>query len=245
MPSPRLTLGLICTACVALPGCHRSAATFEAEAALTPGAVYHGPSIATFRLPVSALTIGQISRELEAMVDVNHALAEIASLNGEPGQASQNQQASQLRSVDAAHTQRLSKMLDVIGWPTERVFGRDAAIGAFVIARHSTHDPDFQRRCLALMHDRLASGEIDPQRVAVLTDLVRIDEGLGQLYGTQIRLARNEHGTLVATEAAPIADPETLDDRRDLLGLDPWRHYCRKMADTADRARTPSLVRNR
>jgi len=239
MPSARLILGLACSFCVALPGCHRSAATFEAEAALMPGAVYHGPSIATFRLPISALTIGQISRELEAMVDVNYALAEIANLNAEPGQA------SQLRSVDAAHTRRLGEMLDVIGWPTERVFGHDAALSAFVIARQATHDPEFQKRCLALMHDRLAAGEIDPQRVAVLTDTIRINAGLGQLYGTQIRLHRNEYGKLVATETATISDPSTLDDRRGLLGLVPWRHYCRKMADTADRAQTPSFARNR
>lgn len=205
---------------------------------MKPGAIYQGPSIATFRLPVSALTIGQISRELAAMVDVNHALAEVANLNGAPGQA------SQLLAIDLAHTRRLDEMLDVVGWPTERVFGRDAALSAFVIARHSSHDAEFQKRCLALMHDRLASHEIEPQHVAVLADLVRINEGSGQLYGTQVRLARNEHGMLVAKETAPITDPSALDDRRDLLGLDPWRHYCRKMADTAERAITPDFRRD-
>ncbi|MFG0306040.1 MAG: DUF6624 domain-containing protein [Phycisphaerales bacterium JB040] len=221
-------------ALLCLAGCQRSA-TFEAEAALRPGAVYTGPAVATFHIPVDRLTIGQIARELTAMADANRAFAGVTSLHPT------STQTDQLHAVDRTHARRLGEIMDVIGWPTERVVGAEASAAAFQIAKASSDDPEFQRRCLSLMHDRLASRQVDPERVALLTDRVRIQAGQGQWYGTHVRVHRNEHGTLIATETAPIDDPASLDKRRDELGLDPWRHYCRKVADTAARASMPTL----
>jgi len=229
------SLGVLgATALVCLSGCQRSP-SFEAEAALRPGAVYTGPAVATFGIPVDRLTIGQITRELVAMSDANRALAGVTSLHPT------STQASQIHAVDRSHALRLGEIMDVIGWPTVRVVGPDASAAAFEIAKASSYDPEFQRRCLSLMHDRLASGQVVPERVALLTDRVRIQAGEGQWYGTHVRVHRNEHGTMVATETAPIDDPSGLDRRRDVLGLDPWRHYCRKVVDTAARASMPTL----
>ena len=231
----RGVLGTTVLAC--LMGCQGSA-SFEAEAALRPGAVYSGPAVATFALPVDQLTVGQIVHELTAMAEANRALAGVTNLHPT------STQASQIGAIDRSHAHRLGQILDVIGWPTERVVGAEASAAAFEIARASSHDPELQRRCLSLMHDRLASGEVDPERVALLTDRVRIQAGKGQWYGTHVRVHRNEHGTMVATETAPIDDAAGLDRRRDELGLDPWRHYCRKVADTATRASRPTLGSN-
>jgi Family of unknown function (DUF6624) len=62
--------------------------------------------------------------------------------------------------------------------------GGDGAHAAWLLARHADQDPAFQRRCLELLTQAVASGEAAKIELAYLTDRV-LAEGKPQEYGTQ------------------------------------------------------------
>jgi hypothetical protein len=78
---------------------------------------------------------------------------------------------------------------------------------------------DFQRECLRLMSEA-PEGEVSRADIAYLEDRVRANEGRPQRYGTQFHT--NECGELVPR---PIEDPDSLDQRRQAVGLGSFAEY--------------------
>ena len=69
------------------------------------------------------------------------------------------------------------------------------------------------------------TGDADPIDFAYLTDRVRINDGRPQLYGTQFELVDERR------RPRPIENPETVDERREALGMRSLRAYS-KFANT-------------
>lgn len=121
---------------------------------------------------------------------------------------------------DAARTDRLREIIEEHGWPTRTMVGADGASAAWLLAQHSDFDVDFQAEALAMMCAALAAGEADPVDVAYLTDRVAVNQDRPQVYGTQVGSC--EAGRAVP---APIADEDTVDERRERVGLEPLADY--------------------
>ncbi len=121
--------------------------------------------------------------------------------------------------LDAAHTARLKAIVDRHGWPGKSLVGEDGARAAWLIVQHADHEPAFQERCLALMEQAVARGEVAKIDFAYLTDRVRVAQGRKQVYGTQFTLADGE------PVPQPIEDEATVDQRRRDLGLPPLAEY--------------------
>ena len=75
------------------------------------------------------------------------------------------------------------------------------------------------------MEPHAATGEADPVDFAYLTDRVRINAGRPQLYGTQLELVDGRR------RPRPIERPDTVDRRREALGMRSLRAYS-KFAET-------------
>lgn len=101
-----------------------------------------------------------------------------------------------------------------IGWPTISKVGPDGAFHAWLLVQHADHDVVFQEQCLTLMKG-LPTHEIDREDIAYLEDRVRLNKGLGQLYGTQFTL---ENGRWVPRT---IEDEESINERRAEIGMGP------------------------
>src|SRR5262249_61513681 len=86
--------------------------------------------------------------------------------------------------VPRRNAPRLAAILDRHGWPSGALVGEDGAAAAWLVLQHAIGDPPLMRRGLELLA-RLAPGEIDPARLAMLEDRVRAFEGRPQRYGTQ------------------------------------------------------------
>jgi hypothetical protein len=82
--------------------------------------------------------------------------------------------------------QRLVQILDSYGWPGRSLVGEDGAAAAWTLALHTMPDPDILRRCLTLMRDAAAAGEVEPWQVGFLVDRVSLVERNVQVYGTTI-----------------------------------------------------------
>lgn len=121
--------------------------------------------------------------------------------------------------MEAIHRQnaaRLASVLDELGWPSEAVVGPAAAECAWLIAQHAIGEPSFQRRCLALLREAAARGDVPAWQPAMLEDRIRMFEGRPQIYGTQLE-ADNE-GWL---RPYPIEDPSRVSELRRQVGLPP------------------------
>jgi Family of unknown function (DUF6624) len=120
---------------------------------------------------------------------------------------------------------RLGEMVDAHGWPGATMVGEDGADAAWLVLHHAIGDPALQRRCLPLLEDAAAKGEIPAWHPATLLDGIRFHEGRPQVYGSMFDW--DESGRLVPWA---IEDAEGVDERRASVGLPP-------LADQATSAR--------
>jgi len=131
---------------------------------------------------------------------------------------------ARLAAEDARRLARLKEIVAEIGWPRANAVGPDAAHAAWILAQHADTDPDFQEWVLAEITPLVATGEVDGDDFALLTDRVRANRGKPQVYGSQYRFWRDASG-LHVEPTTPIEDPERLDERRARLGLVPHERY--------------------
>lgn len=120
---------------------------------------------------------------------------------------------------DQERTDRLAEIVEEHGWPGSDLVGTDGASAAWVIAQHSDFDPEFQRQALELMRPAAEAGLADPGELAYLEDRVALNSGGEQVYGTQIGCVDG------VPQPAPLAEPETVDERRAEAGLEPLADY--------------------
>jgi glyoxylase-like metal-dependent hydrolase (beta-lactamase superfamily II) len=127
--------------------------------------------------------------------------------------------------VDAENLPWLKQVIAEIGWPGESDVGVDGAHAAWLLAQHADADPQFQRRCLDLLIVAAEQGEATKVEVAYLTDRVLLAEGKPQEFGTQ---ATGENGRWVPRR---LRDPDTVDQRRAAVPLEPMADYLARMTD--------------
>ena len=127
--------------------------------------------------------------------------------------------ARQVAAIDRANTEQLKTIIEEHGWPTVALVGNDGARAAWLLAQHADHDPEWQRHLLKLMEPHAGTGQADPVDHAYLIDRVRVNAGRPQLYGTQ------HHDVDGERQPLPIEDPETVDERRNKLGMRRLKSY--------------------
>ncbi len=123
-------------------------------------------------------------------------------------------------AIDSLLTARLRGLVRSNGWPTFSSVGEAAAKAAFLIVQHSPVIA-FQREVLPHLAAAAAAGEAQRSDAALLEDRVLVEDGKPQRFGTQFRIV---DGVLTAY---PIAEPETLEQRRATVGLMPMEEYVR------------------
>jgi DNA-directed RNA polymerase subunit RPC12/RpoP len=116
-------------------------------------------------------------------------------------------------SGDADNLAWLKEIVNEVGWLGQSMVGEDGAHAAWLLAQHADQDPAFQRRCLELLNQAVASGEASPADLAYLTDRVLLADGKPQEYGTQF--VGYERGWVPRR----LRDPEKVDERRAGMGL--------------------------
>jgi hypothetical protein len=122
----------------------------------------------------------------------------------------------EMEVVHRRHNARIRAILEMYGWPGHSLVGDDGCRAAGFIVQHAILDPDLQRRSIQWLSGAVAQAEAEPFMLALLTDRVLLQEGKPQIYGTQYIGASGG-----GVEPWPIADPETVDERRLSVGLMP------------------------
>lgn len=143
-----------------------------------------------------------------------------------PGGRWTEQERERCRAVDTDNTRWLAALVAERGWPRISDVGLEAAHVAWLVAQHADADPVQQRMFLAWMRDAVADGEARPADLAYLEYRCRRNADQLQLYGTQLVLTGDRE--LVP---APLAEPETVDERRAAVGLGPLADYLELVRD--------------
>ena len=86
---------------------------------------------------------------------------------------------------DQANTEWLAGFIAKQGWPSRKGVGEDASRAAWLLVQHADANPAFQLTALRLMTPLAATGEIEQQNFAMLTDRVELKLHGKQRYGTQ------------------------------------------------------------
>lgn len=135
----------------------------------------------------------------------------------------------EFRSLAKDNIEKIKRLVGKIGWPLISKVGEDGSHAAWIIVQHADQYPDpdidFQEECLSLM-EALPEGEVKKKQVAYLTDRVRTNRGLPQVYGTQFWT--DEDGRY---GPRPIENSAEVDQRRAEVGLGPLEEYRKIMED--------------
>lgn len=123
-----------------------------------------------------------------------------------------------IMAVDGEHLGRLKEIVRQFGWPGKSLVGADGAEAAWLLVQHAP--TPFMKECLPLLEDAVSAGESQARHYAYLYDRVQVQDGNLQKYGTQYRF--NPEGGL---EREPLADPESVDQRRAAIGLSTMEEY--------------------
>ncbi len=178
------------------------------------GDSYDHEAVPSYLSDAESLNLDDIRAELEAMYEYDRELVS-ASYDSEKDP----EVLETVQAIDRAHAERLKEIVACIGWPTRELVGLKATQAAYMVIQHAGHDVEFQNECLERMVDLVAQGKLPASYVALLTDRIRVFSDQPQVFGTQMRLARNELGIMVPTPTVPIEDPAHLNDRRALMGM--------------------------
>lgn len=126
---------------------------------------------------------------------------------------------AEARQVD---NDRLCQILKEHGWPTSALVGKAGVAATLYLVRNS-RELDLQVALLPVVIAAVKKGEVEKAEVARLVDRMRVDAGMKQLFGTQVKAL---NGFLVLT---PIEAEAQVDDRRKQFGLPPLAGHLRDL----------------
>jgi hypothetical protein len=122
------------------------------------------------------------------------------------------------RAAQPAAPGNADRLWDILdeheAWPGFHLVDVDGEHAAWLIAQLG--DTELQRRCLEHLEVAVDAGDAPPGHLACLIDRVRMADGRPQRYGSQWVVAAD--GTLAPW---PIEGPESVDVRREQMGLLP------------------------
>jgi hypothetical protein len=122
--------------------------------------------------------------------------------------------------VDERNFLGLEAIVTEHGWPDERLIGEEATGAAWIVMQHASIER--QKRFLPLLRQAVAENRALASNLAMLEDEIALADQGKQIYGTEITMTDGK------AMIAPVADPETIDERRASVGLPPIEEYLRR-----------------
>src|SRR5437763_7653482 len=157
----------------------------------------------------------RLRQELVAMRAEDLRVREELVASGELGGA----YVPRMEEVHMRNAARLRELIELHGWPTEDVAGKDGAEAAWFITQHAIGEPEFQRDALKFLQAASAAGKCLAWHAAYLEDRIAMQEGRPQRFGSQWM----EDPRDGLTRPWKLAVPDQVNQLRASVGLDPLR----------------------
>jgi len=91
----------------------------------------------------------------------------------------------EMKALHNKNAKILNDIIDTIGYPTIDKVGKKASEATWLVIQHSIGQPEFMKKCVALLERAVNENNADLKNLAYLTDRVLVFEGKPQQYGTQ------------------------------------------------------------
>ncbi|MFK7809249.1 MAG: DUF6624 domain-containing protein [Saprospiraceae bacterium] len=129
-----------------------------------------------------------------------------------------------IREDDRGNRNAAKAIFEKHGYPTISTVGAEKSHEFWVIVQNCDMDVDFQLAVLKVTDKLIHKGEADPKDHAYLSDRVRINLGMKQMYGTQVAFNESKN----TYEPYEMNKPEEVDARRKEMNLEPLATYIQK-----------------
>ncbi|MDX2219738.1 MAG: DUF6624 domain-containing protein [Burkholderiales bacterium] len=146
----------------------------------------------------------------------NKLIEESRAKGVEPDKEVMSKLATEMALQDAINQSRVTELLDKHGWIGKSRVGGLAATAVFLVIQHAPLAT--QLKYLPMMREAAEAGELSKSSLALTEDRVRVNQKQPQLYGSQVKPGPG-------VDLFPVADPESLDERRKAMGLGPVCRY--------------------
>jgi len=124
-----------------------------------------------------------------------------------------------ISKIDSSNLVKVKAILDQYGWLGEDVVGGPGNLALFLVIQHS--DQMTQEKYLPMMREAVKNDRASAANLALLEDRVALGQGKRQIYGSQISRDPETNRYYVR----PLDNPETVDERRLKVGLQPLSEY--------------------
>lgn len=128
----------------------------------------------------------------------------------------------EMSSVDRENMRRLVEIVLEFGWPGRSLVGREASQAAETMLQHA--ELEQLKELVPFLKRAVDGGEASPPQLAMAEDQIRVEEGRDQIYGTEVT-----QGPDGIPRLHPLEDPESVDERRQRVGLPPLDEYLRQL----------------
>jgi hypothetical protein len=121
---------------------------------------------------------------------------------------------------DSINLHKVEQIIDKYGWPQTEAIGAQNNYTLFTVIQNS--DFKTQERYLPIMKQAVKSGDLLPESFANLIDRKAITEHGLQVFGTMLKKEADTYSF------APIAEEETVNERRKEIGLCPIEDFAKR-----------------
>jgi len=166
----------------------------------------------------------ELSKSIQEMYERHHIyrnkIMEIARAKG-PNSAEFIANEDYIEQTDQKNLAQAKEVFETYGLPTISEVGTELAGQFAFIIQHCNSEPGFQLIVLQRMDELLTANEVSKSDYATLTDRVRLNMGMTQIYGTQLQY--NE--AINSYEPFESENPEMLNQLRKEMNLEPMEFY--------------------
>lgn len=114
---------------------------------------------------------------------------------------------------DSINLIKISKILDIQGWPSKKKIGTRGASTIFLVIQHANQDTKL--KYLPMINKAVEKDELPKRQYAMFYDRLVLGQGKRQVYGTQLAMSKESKKPYVL----PLEDARNVDKRRAKMGL--------------------------
>lgn len=153
------------------------------------------------------------------LIDVDcNSLNKILSTVYDNDQEPRNSGISDTRISDRKNQQIVLSIIHKCGFPKPPIIDNQGLLTIFLVIQHGSKD--MRTKYFEYFKDLSEHGHFDKSIVVLMEDRILMDAGKKQKFGTQV--VKNQQGKW---ELYPVDNPDSLDKRREEIGLKPIQEY--------------------
>ncbi|SDJ82393.1 hypothetical protein SAMN05421823_101198 [Catalinimonas alkaloidigena] len=143
---------------------------------------------------------------------------------------------TQIEQNDQQNVDKVVALLDAHGWPTAEQTGPQASA---IVCRLLTRAPlEIQTKYLSTLRSAARHGDATWQQLAEMEDLILVQQGKPQLYGSQYAFNPQTR----QFEVLPIQKEHKVDRRRESMGLPPLDEFLQSLQASYTRREMISVI---